>query len=84
MLPEPLDGPGRSGELPSGTYRYVLTEDEINAAIEDADDDVAGANAGVWTWTLGNGRWANQVQLTARSCRKVSRRAVRGLLRRTR
>jgi TRAP-type C4-dicarboxylate transport system substrate-binding protein len=65
-LPEPLDGPGRPGSLPAGSYRYVLTEDEINAAIPpDGQYDIAGANAGVWTWTLENGHWLQEVQLAA-------------------
>ena len=65
-LPDPLDGPGRPGGLPAGHYRYVLTEDEINDAIPpDGGYDIAGANAGVWTWTLGNGRWVVELQLAA-------------------
>lgn len=62
--PDPLERPGRPGDLPAGTYRYVLTEDEINAAVPPDDAwDFAGGNAGVWTWVLGDGRWRLEVQL---------------------
>jgi TRAP-type transport system periplasmic protein len=57
VLPEPLTGPGRLGQLPAGTYRYTLTEGEISSAI-DLGPDFAEANAGVWTWTLGKGKWS--------------------------
>ena len=57
VLPEPLTGPGRTGDLPSGTYRYSLTEKQIRDGVDMSDDSVR-ANAGVWTWTLGDGRWS--------------------------
>ena len=55
-----LAGPGRPGDLPSGTYRYTLTLQELLAhgvAPEDAQ-----TRAGVWTWTLGHGRWSYRIQ----------------------
>ncbi len=60
--PEQLTAPGRSEALPEGVYRYELTEDELRAT-GLIDEDIYG-NAGVWTWTLGDGRWS-YVQLPA-------------------
>ena len=56
VLPARLTGPGRPGALPAGTYRYTISADEIQGAL-DVPDDFTVANAGVWTWTLGDGRW---------------------------
>lgn len=52
----PLAGPGRTGDLPQGTYRYTLTRQELQAHGLTSLD--AQAEAGVWTWTLNNGRWS--------------------------
>jgi hypothetical protein len=56
--PEPLARRGEAGRLPEGTYRYSLTRDEIRSAVDDADLGYVSANAGVWTWTLDDGRWS--------------------------
>jgi TRAP-type C4-dicarboxylate transport system substrate-binding protein len=48
--------PGRAGKLPEGVYRFVMTYSELRAhGMADLD---AVSNAGVWTWTLRNGRWS--------------------------
>jgi hypothetical protein len=65
VLPEALDGPGDPGDLPDGTYRYAITEDDILAGVPGADAELAAGNAGVWTWTLEDGRWRYDVELTA-------------------
>lgn len=52
----PLAGPGRPGDLPQGTYRYTLTRQELRAHGLTSLD--SRAEAGVWTWTLDNGRWS--------------------------
>jgi TRAP-type transport system periplasmic protein len=54
-----LPAPGRTGDLPQGSYRYASTERELMARGHTADD--AHINAGVFTWTLRGGRW-NSVQ----------------------
>jgi TRAP-type C4-dicarboxylate transport system substrate-binding protein len=57
LAPRPvaLTGPGRPGDLASGTYRYTVTYDELLAhGVNDAD---ARANAAVFTWTLRLGHW---------------------------
>jgi TRAP-type C4-dicarboxylate transport system substrate-binding protein len=64
VLPPALDGPGSPGALPIGTYRYTLTEDEIRKGA-DVDAATATANAGVWTWKLGDGRWSYVLKLDA-------------------
>ena len=50
-----LTGPGRTGDLPQGQYRYSHTEGELRA--HNLNDLDAHANAGVFTWTFENGRW---------------------------
>jgi hypothetical protein len=55
-----LAGPGRPGDLPPGTYRYTLTRPELLAQGLASDD--AEAEAGIWTWRLGNGRWSYRLQ----------------------
>jgi TRAP-type C4-dicarboxylate transport system substrate-binding protein len=65
VLPEALDGPGDPGDLPEGTYRYELTERDILDGVPGADSELAAGNAGVWTWSLNNGRWRYDVQFTA-------------------
>jgi TRAP-type C4-dicarboxylate transport system substrate-binding protein len=64
-LPAPIDGPGRPGRLPAGTYRYSLTEDEIRHGSGMDDEGYAAANSGVWTWTLGDGRWSYVLKQTS-------------------
>lgn len=56
--PEPLARPGEAGRLPEGTYRYNLTRNEIRSAVDGADLGYVSANAGIWTWTLDDGRWS--------------------------
>jgi TRAP-type C4-dicarboxylate transport system substrate-binding protein len=51
-----LQGPGNPGKLPRGTYRYSFSEEELRGSGMTAEE--ARANAGVWTWTLGAGRWS--------------------------
>jgi TRAP-type transport system periplasmic protein len=72
VLPKPLTGPGRPGELPEGTFRYSLTEREIldglgtpNDGLGTTNEAFARANAGVWTWTLGDGRWSYVLRPTS-------------------
>jgi TRAP-type C4-dicarboxylate transport system substrate-binding protein len=48
--------PGDEGAFPQGEYRYKLVAD----ALRDAglsEEDVRN-NAGIWTWTLRDGRWS--------------------------
>jgi hypothetical protein len=50
-----LTGPGRPDDLPQATYRFSFTEDELRAhGLTDHDAEI---NAGVVTWTLGQGHW---------------------------
>lgn len=65
--PEPLAGPGETGRLPEGTYRYSLTGDEIRSAVDAADPGYVSANAGVWTWTLDDGRWSYVLKATSQT-----------------
>jgi TRAP-type C4-dicarboxylate transport system substrate-binding protein len=55
---DPLTGPGPTGALPRGTYRFSLTEADISRASggKATADDLQ--NAGITTWTIGNGRWS--------------------------
>jgi TRAP-type C4-dicarboxylate transport system substrate-binding protein len=55
-----LQGPGRPGRVPQGMYRYVITMDELRSL--GMSDEFVRANAGVWTWTLGRGRWSYELQ----------------------
>ena len=55
-----LQGPGRPGRVPQGIYRYVVTVEDLRAL--GMSDEFVRANAGVWTWTLGHGRWNYQLQ----------------------
>jgi TRAP-type C4-dicarboxylate transport system substrate-binding protein len=64
VLPAVLDGPGRTGALPQGTYRYELGHGEILDG-GDFSEELATANAGVWTWTLRDGRWDYEIKLIA-------------------
>jgi TRAP-type C4-dicarboxylate transport system substrate-binding protein len=50
-----LGGPGRPGQLPAGSYRYLLTADQLRG--HGIDEPTVRASAGVWTWTLATGRW---------------------------
>lgn len=51
-----LTGPGRSGELPQGSYRYTVTvAQQVESGV---DTDEARMNAGVFTWTLVEGQWS--------------------------
>ena len=63
-LPTPRTGPGSPGDLPAGTYRYRLTHDEV---VQGAGlgDTFADANAGIWTWTLSDGKWRYELRLDA-------------------
>ena len=63
-LPAPLPGPGQPGDLPAGSYRYTLTEQEITDGV-DVSPETAVANAGVWTWTLDDGRWFYELKPTS-------------------
>ncbi len=51
-----LPAPGRIGDLPPGRYRISFTTADLTGNGMTAFD--AEQNAGVWTWTLGNGRWS--------------------------
>jgi hypothetical protein len=54
-----LDAPGRPGDLPPGTYRYPVTIAELSThGIPKGD---ARSFAGVWSWTLADGRWRYKV-----------------------
>jgi TRAP-type transport system periplasmic protein len=54
--PPVLTGPGRPGALRPGIYRLAFTVEELLAnGLTERD---ARNNAGVWTWTLGAGRWS--------------------------
>jgi hypothetical protein len=53
-----LTRPGRTGDLPPGTYRFTVTAAELVAHGLSRGD--AHVYAGVWTWTLGDGRWSNE------------------------
>lgn len=61
-LPTPRTGPGSPGDLPAGSYRYQLTHDEIVQGL-GLGDTFAEANAGIWTWTLADGKWSYEVKL---------------------
>jgi TRAP-type C4-dicarboxylate transport system substrate-binding protein len=55
-----LTVPGDPGSLPQGIYRYSTTRDFLlKAGLSDND---ALINAGVFTWTLKNGRWHSKQQ----------------------
>ncbi len=53
--PPALSAPGHPGDLPAGTYRYSVSEQELHGF--GLNDFTAHATAGVWTWTLRGGRW---------------------------
>ncbi len=58
LIPPParsLTGPGRTGDLPQGVYRYTLSMADLLA--HGLNDHDATINAGVWTWTIRGGRW---------------------------
>lgn len=61
-LPTPHMGPGSPGALPAGTYRYRLTHDELVEGL-GLGDTFVDANAGIWTWTLADGKWSYEVRL---------------------
>ena len=53
-------GPGRTGDLPQGVYRYQNSLSEFLAhGMADGD---AKANAGIFTWTLHDGQWSYRQQ----------------------
>lgn len=73
VLPSPIDAPGRTGALPAGTYRYTVSGDEIRAGVGDtADQKLVAANAGVWTWTLRDGRWSYVLKPTSQTADESS------------
>jgi TRAP-type C4-dicarboxylate transport system substrate-binding protein len=51
-----LTEPGKTGDLPQGTYRYELTHDGLVAAGLSEYD--ANLNAGIVTWVVRAGRWS--------------------------
>ena len=53
--PAPEPGPGDSGDLPQGVYRYALSVEDLQDAGFSPED--AEFNAGVFTWTLSEGTW---------------------------
>jgi TRAP-type C4-dicarboxylate transport system substrate-binding protein len=56
-LPErTLAEPGDPGKFPTGVYRYRHTVADLTA--HGMDEYGASLNAGVWTWTLGEGTWS--------------------------
>jgi TRAP-type C4-dicarboxylate transport system substrate-binding protein len=59
----PLTGPGPTGSFPRGTYRYTWTV-AGGLAFHPLDRDGAYGNAGVWTWTMGDGVWSLKVAVT--------------------
>jgi hypothetical protein len=50
-----LTGPGPTGALPLGTYRYSITEADMSQSQRAARQQPSSykENAGLWTWTLG-------------------------------
>jgi TRAP-type transport system periplasmic protein len=57
---KPLSGPGQTGDLPHGTYRYTISRESLLDA--GLDEQNADLNAGVWTWTFRSGRWSYEVK----------------------
>jgi hypothetical protein len=55
--PQPLTGPGDSGDFPQGSYRTTVSADLLRDAGASSED--VRNNAGVWTWTLKGGRWSS-------------------------
>lgn len=57
-VPVPLaaTGPGETGDLPQGTYRYELSTDAVVQA-GDAGSILQEPLAGVFTWQLRDGEW---------------------------
>jgi TRAP-type transport system periplasmic protein len=62
--PQPIDAPGQAGKLPAGTYRYAVTEEEV-MTYGLTNEEGARANAGVWTWTIGNGSWRYEIEFSS-------------------
>lgn len=52
-----LHRPGRTGDLPPGTYQFAVTAAELRASGMTEFDPIL---AGTWTWKLGDGRWSYQ------------------------
>ena len=61
VLPAVLSAPGRAGQLPAGTYRYSLSPEELGDSGIFSTSGIQ-ANAGVWTWTMGEGRWSYELK----------------------
>ncbi len=59
-----VTGPGDSGGLPEGVYRVEITREILLAG----GSDLAGVeeNAGVFTWTLHQGRWSYTLKPSGR------------------
>lgn len=57
-----LTGPGASGDLPPGVYRFSVSAAELRAlGVNDRD---ATVNAGVLTWTVRGGSWSVRLDAT--------------------
>ncbi|WP_219418225.1 TRAP transporter substrate-binding protein [Pseudonocardia nigra] len=65
LRPTPLTGPGPTGELPAGTYRYLLTVEDVQLTGSNQDSMLHGSRAGVFTWTMQNGEWTATVHPSA-------------------
>jgi TRAP-type C4-dicarboxylate transport system substrate-binding protein len=55
-----LTAAGSPGSLPPGVYRVNLTQDFLLS--QGATGEEAFNNAGVWTWTIGNGEWHFKIE----------------------
>jgi hypothetical protein len=54
--PDPLTGPGASGDFPEGVYRTTLSAEFLAEQGVPAED--IRNNAGVFTWTVSDGSWS--------------------------
>ena len=58
---EPLLGPGPTGDLPTGTYRYAVPAEAVVPGQESiADGDPIDRTL---TWTLGDGEWTLEIRI---------------------
>lgn len=64
LRPVALTGPGPTGGLPAGTYRYILNAEDVGRT-GNRDSLLHGSRAGVFTWTLQGGEWTASVAPSA-------------------